>query len=147
MLAAVAGVAMALRVGPSSTLVTVAVGGYPDDVALDARTGCAFVANGGNGTVSVLDVARGAVVRTVALGTGGGADIGPLAVDERGGRAYVSSEVRGAHRARRRARRRDWRPAAHDPGRPRPAGIVGPHIRVAGRVSLPRHLARIAQGQ
>src|SRR5205823_336523 len=59
---------------------------------VDARSGHAFVANSGDGTVSVLDARTGSVVRTVAV------DLHPsaLAVDARSGHVFVANEYDGS---------------------------------------------------
>ncbi len=64
----------------------IAVGALPGAIAVDNAAGLAVVANGGEGTVSVL-TARGGVLRGVTVPVG----VRPsaVAVDERTGRAYV----------------------------------------------------------
>src|SRR5438552_4377263 len=64
---------------------TIAVGTSPMALAIDERTGHAFVVNRDDATVSMLDVARGRLVRTVPAGTMPVA----VAVDERTARAFV----------------------------------------------------------
>jgi YVTN family beta-propeller protein len=47
---------------------TIPVGGQPDAVAVDPVAGTVYVANAGDGTVSVIDAATGAVTRTIPVG-------------------------------------------------------------------------------
>ncbi len=67
-------------------LATAPVGTAPVAIAVDARTGRAFVVNNGDNTVSVLDTRTGALLRTVAVGEGPTG----VAVDERDGRVVVT---------------------------------------------------------
>jgi YVTN family beta-propeller protein len=71
---------------------TVIVGVFPSYIALDARTGHAFVANSLDASVSVLDDTDGAVLRTVPVGSNGGADPEDVALDSAIGRAYVTTD-------------------------------------------------------
>ncbi len=84
-LVAVAGVALALRAGPGSTLVTIAVGAAPSAVAVDDRAGRAFVINVADKAVGVLNTTSGRLVRTVTIGAGPST----VAVDGPTGRALV----------------------------------------------------------
>jgi len=67
-------------------LATAPVGTAPVAIAVDARTGRAFVVNNRDNTVSVLDTRTGALLRTVAVGQGPTG----IAVDERDGRVVVT---------------------------------------------------------
>src|SRR5436309_9856430 len=73
--------------GAGPVLRTIAVAASPDAVAVDERTGRAFVLSvgDGHGRVSVLDAGSGRLLRTVAVG------ISPVAVavDERTNRVVV----------------------------------------------------------
>jgi len=85
-LALLAGLLAASRASTSPVLATVPLGTAPIAIAVDARTGRAFVVNNGNNTVSVLDTHTGALLRTVEVGqnpTG-------IVVDERDGRVVVT---------------------------------------------------------
>jgi len=59
----------------------------PDALALDGRTGKAFVVNDADNTVSAVDVTRMAVDRTVPVGT----TPVTVAVDQRDGRVLVTA--------------------------------------------------------
>ena len=73
----------------SGTVVrTVAVGAGASTMAVDERTGRAFVVNTMDNSVSVLDARSGAVVRTVAVG----ALPVDVALDEAGGRVWVVNQ-------------------------------------------------------
>src|SRR5690349_730749 len=63
---------------------TIAVGQSPAALAVDERTGRAFVVNSGDNTVSVLDTRTATLLRTIGVGWA------PLtiAVDERAGRVF-----------------------------------------------------------
>jgi YVTN family beta-propeller protein len=63
---------------------TTVVGGVPNQVAVDARTGRAFVLNDATNAVSVLDTTTGGVLRTLHPGV-----VHNLAMDEALGRVYV----------------------------------------------------------
>jgi len=65
----------------------VQVGKGPDALALDGRTGKAFVVNDADNTVSAVDVTRTAVDRTVPVGT----TPVTVAVDQRDGRVLVTA--------------------------------------------------------
>ncbi len=84
-LAVVAGVALALRAGPSSTLTTVAVGTAPSAVAIDDHAGRAVVIGVANKSVDVLNTASGRLLRTVTIGAGPRT----VVVDGATGRAFV----------------------------------------------------------
>ena len=47
---------------------TIPVGGQPGAVAVDPAARTVYVANAGDGTVSVLDAATGTVTRTIPVG-------------------------------------------------------------------------------
>src|SRR5579864_3416669 len=85
LLAALGGAAAVNPFAASPVIATVTVGATPLAIAVDTRTGRAFVVNNGDDSVTVLDTANGAVLRTVAVGDGPTAAI----VDERGGRVVV----------------------------------------------------------
>ncbi len=71
---------------------TVAVGERPRVSVVDSQTGRLFVANYDN-TVSVLDTATGAVVRTVDVGQAvGAAQPTALTLDARAGRVFVAAQ-------------------------------------------------------
>ncbi len=81
-----AGMLVASRASAGPVLATVPLGTTPIAIAVDARTGRAFVVNNGDNTISVLDTHAGTLLRTVAVGqnpTG-------IAVDERAGRVVVT---------------------------------------------------------
>jgi len=85
-LALFAGILAVSRASASPVLATVPLGTAPIAIAVDARTGRAFVVNNGDNTVSVFDTHMGTLLRTVAVGqnpTG-------IAVDERAGRVVVT---------------------------------------------------------
>ncbi len=95
-LAVLAGVVAAWRPGEGVILYATPVGQHPGLIAVDARTGRAFVLNGGSyamnasggiveGSVSVLDTRTGALVRTIPAGTAPQA----VVVDERTERVFV----------------------------------------------------------
>ncbi len=81
---------------------TVRVGLHPGAIAVDERTRRAFVVDegrdavnghaGARGSVSVLDAATGAVLRTTAVGVGANA----VAVDEQAGRVFVVNTSDGS---------------------------------------------------
>jgi DNA-binding beta-propeller fold protein YncE len=86
--------------GTSGRLIrTITVGRYPGQVVASARTGPAFVVNGQDGTVSMLDAQSGHVLRTIRLRpaqTNGLFDVeGTLshliALDEKAGRILVGN--------------------------------------------------------
>jgi len=86
MLALLAAILVANGANTSPVLATVPLGRMPIAIAVDARTGRAFVVNNGDNTISVLDTHTGTLLRTVAVGqnpTG-------IAVDERDGRVVVT---------------------------------------------------------
>ncbi len=86
-LAVVCGVAVARQGEPGPILRTVTIGHAPYwTLALDARTGRAFVFNRQDGTLSVLDTQSGALLRTVTLAPGNVW----MAVAQRAGRVFVS---------------------------------------------------------
>jgi len=62
----------------------IAVGRNPARIIVDEEAGRALVSNLDDGTVSVLDTRDGSVLGTVPAGGG------PIAIDARGGRAFVS---------------------------------------------------------
>jgi DNA-binding beta-propeller fold protein YncE len=68
---------------------TIPVGHMPVALAVDTRTQHAFVRNG-DGTVSVLDLTRGTLLRTVVVSKPD-ANANGLAVDEQTGRVFVTS--------------------------------------------------------
>ena len=82
---------LALLLGPTAEASTlggrIAVGSSPYGVAVDGTRGLAYVANGGAGTVSVIDVATDTVVGTVTVG-GAPAQV---AIDRTRGRVFVSN--------------------------------------------------------
>src|SRR5919199_2311127 len=71
----------------SPVVSTVPVGSTPVSLAVDARTGRAFVVNNGDNSVSVIDSARGTLLRTVGVGPGPTA----VVVDEPGRRVLVTN--------------------------------------------------------
>ena len=87
LLVALAGVRAAVNSFSQSGVFTgpIVVGSHPTVMAVDERTGRAFVVNQWDNTVSVLDIARGTLLRTVAVGAAPEA----VAVDERTARAFV----------------------------------------------------------
>ena len=88
--AAVAGVWM-VRAGPGTPFTgTITVGSAPLSMVIDARSGHTFVANTRSDSVSMMDTARGTVVRTVAVD----GEPGALAVDGRDGRVFVVTTSR-----------------------------------------------------
>lgn len=91
--AVLAGSAYARPRSGDSLLHSVALGPDPGAIAIDARTGHAFVTDAIEGTVRVFDVATGALSRTVSLGR-----VGPLVVDERAGRVFVAGAWNGPDR-------------------------------------------------
>lgn len=85
-------------VGPGPLVLrTIVVGGSPHAVGVDARAGRAFVITDGDPVpgraattvVRVLDMATGAILRTVPVGIGQALGSDSVAVDERGGRAFI----------------------------------------------------------
>jgi YVTN family beta-propeller protein len=66
---------------------TIRVGATPDGVAVDSAAHTAYVANGGDGTVSVIDEATGAVTGTIRVG----ATPDGVAVDSAARTAYVAN--------------------------------------------------------
>lgn len=73
---------------------TVQTGRFALAIAVDGLTGHAFVANFGDGTVTMLDAATGDTLRTSSLGAswpGSGDAATAIAVDERAGRVFVST--------------------------------------------------------
>jgi len=88
----VPGTVSVLDTATGSLLRTVTVGHEPMAVAVDERTGRAFIANKLSDSVSVLDAATGTTLRTVTVGPGGsGGYAAPsaVAVDERTGHVFV----------------------------------------------------------
>lgn len=80
-----AGVVAQRGAAANPVLRTIAVGQSPAALAIDERTGRAFVVNSGDNTVSVLDTRTATLLRTVGVGWA------PLtiAVDEQAGRVFV----------------------------------------------------------
>jgi YVTN family beta-propeller protein len=74
------------------TVRTVTLGVFPSAVALDTQTGHAFVTNALDASVSVVDDASGTVLRTVPVGSNGGADPEDVLADSALGRAYVTTD-------------------------------------------------------
>ncbi len=75
---------------------TTPVGPWPTALALDQRTGHAFVLNSGNNTVSVIDARTGALVHTAVVGAFPGASVQSgytraIAVNGRGGRVFIGT--------------------------------------------------------
>ena len=66
---------------------TITVGAGPDGVAVDPTSHTAYVANGGNGTVSVIDGTTGTVTGTITVG----ANPSAVAVDPTFHTAYVAN--------------------------------------------------------
>ena len=66
---------------------TITVGSDPDGVAVDPTSHTAYVANGGNGTVSVIDGTTGTVTGTITVG----ANPSAVAVDPTFHTAYVAN--------------------------------------------------------
>jgi len=78
---------------PSTILRTVAVGVQPIDVQVDERTSRAFVLNGGDNSVSVLDTRTGALLGTVFLKSSrSGPVAAAMTVDPRAGRVVVMNQ-------------------------------------------------------
>ena len=75
-----------------AVLHTVSVGIGASALAVDARSGYAFVANSGDATVSMLDARTGTVVHTIAVGLHPDA----LAVDARSGHVFVANAYDGS---------------------------------------------------
>jgi YVTN family beta-propeller protein len=75
-----------------AVLRTVPVGIGASALAVDARSGHAFVANSGEATVSMLDARTGTVVHTIAVGLHPGA----IAVDARSGHVFVANAYDGS---------------------------------------------------
>lgn len=67
---------------------TVVVGMQPSAVAVDPRTGRAFVVSYGDSTLSIVDAPTADLIRTLPLG----GPPGPLIVDEQTGRAFVVTD-------------------------------------------------------
>src|SRR5579885_3052649 len=85
-LAVPSGLAVMRRPSGGGALVrAVPVGRGPDAVAIDERTDRVFVANGDDGTVSMLDAHSGAPLRTIAVGR----DPDALAVDAQTQRVFA----------------------------------------------------------
>lgn len=80
-----AGVVAQRGAAANPVLRTIAVGQSPAALAVDERTGRAFVVNSGDNTVSVLDTRTATLLRTVGVGWAPLA----IAVDERAGRVFV----------------------------------------------------------
>ena len=70
----------------SQRVVTVAVGRAPISIAVDSASGRAYVANAGDGTVSIIDGTSDRVLATVAVGT----HPYSIAANPRTGAVYVS---------------------------------------------------------
>jgi YVTN family beta-propeller protein len=75
-LALAAGAVPASAAGGYTVTATIAVGSYPQGVAVDPAAGTAYVTNGG-GTVSVIDAATSAVTATLTVGTDPDAVVDP----------------------------------------------------------------------
>jgi len=80
---------------------TTPVGPWPTALALDQRTGHAFVLNSGNNTVSVIDARTGALVHTAVVGAFPGALVQSgytraIAVNSRGGRVFIGTYGRNS---------------------------------------------------
>ena len=87
-LAVACGVAVAGRGEPGPILHTVMVGGDPEQsLTVDDQTSRAFVFNRFDNTVSVLDTATGALVRTVSVGS----SFAFFAIDRPTGRVFLGS--------------------------------------------------------
>src|SRR5437763_17105889 len=81
------GVVAAHLTDVSPVVGTVSVGSTPVSLAVDARTGRAFVVNNGDNSVSVIDSYRGRLLRTVGVGPGPTT----VVVDEPGRRVLVTN--------------------------------------------------------
>src|SRR5947199_3819872 len=81
------GVVAAHLTDVSPVVGTVPVGATPVSLAVDARTGRAFVVNNGDNSVSVIDSYRGRLLHTVRVGPGPTA----VVVDEPGRRVLVTN--------------------------------------------------------
>jgi YVTN family beta-propeller protein len=81
------GVVAAHLTDVSPVVSTVPVGSTPVSLAVDARTGRAFVVNNGDNSVSVIDSDRGRLLRTIGVGPGPTA----VVVDEPGRRVLVTN--------------------------------------------------------
>jgi len=70
---------------------TLGVGDYPLGVAFNPRDGNIYIANYGDGTVSVIDSATNSVIATIPVGQG------PqwLAFDPHNGNLYVTNSISG----------------------------------------------------
>lgn len=92
-LAALTGLGMARPVVADPVVSTVTLAQNPTAIAIDARTGRAFVATAdpiaNASAVAVFDTASGRLLTTTHIGLNAGQNPGPLAVDERAGRVLV----------------------------------------------------------
>ena len=68
------------------------LGVFPSSIAVDTRTGHAFVANALDTSVSLIDDAQGTVLRTVPVGSNGGADPEAMVADSAIDRVYVTTD-------------------------------------------------------
>lgn len=88
---AVVGVGRVARASPGRPFIgTIAAGGAPLGLVVDNRTGHTFVANTNDDSVSMIDTARGTVLRIIDVGGTPGA----LAVDGRTGHLFVVTSSR-----------------------------------------------------
>ena len=85
-----------LSAASGAILRQVRVGSYPVGTADDGRTGHAFVANNNDGTVSMIDVMTGRVLRAISVSSGS-SNAGPweIAIDEQRGHVFVSNANNG----------------------------------------------------
>ena len=88
LLALIGAVAIWLTTAVAPTAPTsIMVGAWPRAVAVDPATGHAFVANRGDGTVAVVDLATTRILKTAAIGV----EPWAAAIDQRTRRAFVTA--------------------------------------------------------
>lgn len=86
------GLAIASSWPRNAVIGTVILGVFPSSLAVDTQTGHAFVINGLDSSVSVVDDAQGVLLRTVPVGSNGGADPEAVVADSASGRVYVTTD-------------------------------------------------------
>jgi YVTN family beta-propeller protein len=92
MLVLVSGLALVHAWPRNAIIQTATLGVYPSSIAVDTGTGHAFIANALDATISVVDDEHGTVLRTVPVGSNGGADPEAVVADSALARAYVTTD-------------------------------------------------------
>jgi YVTN family beta-propeller protein len=92
MLVLASGLALVCAWPGNAVIQTVTLGVFPSSIAIDTGTGHAFIANALDASVSMVDDQHGTVLRTVPVGSNGGADPEAVAADSALARVYVTTD-------------------------------------------------------